>query len=230
MESFSISTFYDFMRDSLRLDPIRITGRTLLFKYINLGFSLDLDPYSIDTISGSRCNITEWQATHKRLFRASSTAWDVNLSLNLNKNFFKSKNKETTPETTSYGFKDWNVSVSYSFRYNMNDNMAYYNPLKRMDTLLLKYTHTFNNVINISGNISLTPKWDLGFKSGYDFTNKQISYSEFYIERDLHCWRIKFAWKNPFGKDRFFGFYFEPKASILKDIGNASKVERNISD
>ena len=226
LESFSISTFYDFMKDSLRLDPISINGRTRLFKYIDLNLTLKLDPYSYDS-SGIRTNTTELQRNN-RLFRAKEMAWDVSFGLNLNKNFFKSKNKENTAETPTYGFKDWQISVNYSFHYNMLDNEYYYRYL-RMDTLLFKYTHAFTNIVTVSGTLPLTSKWRLSFRSGYDFSNKQISHSEFTIERDLHCWIMRFRWI-PVGRNRVFEFNFEPKASILKDLGEALKRKKQIAD
>ena len=239
LESFSISTFYDFMRDSLKLDPIRISGRTLLFKYINLSFNLVLDPYSYDERSGRSVNVFEWNAyrpssfqfhddgsgtiihvferqTNRHLFRLSSTAWDISFGLNLNKNFFKPKNKESTPEIPSYGFKDWYINVNYVFSYNMVENMNYYR-FQQIYPDELKYTHTFRNTVNISGRIAFTPKWGLEFNSGYDFTAKQISMSEFSIERDLHCWLMKFKWR-PFGTLRSFEFLIQAKASMLRDV------------
>jgi len=239
LESFSISTYYDFMRDSLKLDPIRINGRTLIFKYINLNFNFVFDPYAYGDKLGRRVDVFEWNAyrpesyqyydddlgtiieavewlPNRGLSRLSSTAWDISFSLNLNKNFFQSKNKEDVPEIPVYGFKDWNVSVNYSFSYNMMDNLDYYRYM-RIDTNLLKYTHTFRNTVNIDGRIPLTDKWALGFRSGYDFTNKQISLSEFTVERDLHCWRMEFRWV-PFGDLRRFEFLIQAKANMLQDV------------
>jgi hypothetical protein len=214
LESFSISTFYDFLKDSLRLAPISINGRTLLFKYINLSFSLQLDPYAYNDSLGKQINVTEWKK-NSRLFRVSNTSWNLSCGLNINKNFFKSKKKENTTEIPAYGFKDWSVSANYVFSYNMRDNLLYYRYMSR-DTSK-KYTHQFNNTLNINGRIPFTDKWSLIFSSGYDFKAKQISASTFTIERDLHCWRMEFIWI-PFGYARQFEFKLEAKASMLKDL------------
>ena len=226
LESFSIRTSYDFMRDSLRLEPISINGRTLIFKQIDLSFGLRLDPYSYNDSIGERTNVTEWKANH-RLFRVSSTAWDVSFSLNLNRKFFTSKKKENTRETTAYGFKDWNMSLTYSFRYNMDDNRDYYRHTVR-DTVVLKYTHQFTNTLNFGGRLPLTSKWSIDFRSGYDFSSKRISYSDIGIERDLHCWKMSFRWIQPFASSRTFEFSFQAKANILKDI--SPPIRRDIVD
>jgi len=242
LERFSINTAYDFIRDSLRLDPIRISGGTRLFKYIDLNFDISLDPYAYDDSLGKRTNTFEWNASRSRrhayydnsgtlinvveynkyrsLFRLASTGWGVGCGLTLNKDFFKPKKEKDkeTAEIPTYGFKDWNVTINYTFYYNLADNPFHYNRyLRMMDTVVLKYTHTFNNTLNINGRIAITSKWALGFRSGYDFTNKRISVSEFTIERDLHCWQMHFKWI-PIGPSRYFEFLINAKANILKDV------------
>jgi hypothetical protein len=224
LESFSISSFYDFMRDSLRLEPITINGRTTLFKYINLGFSLRLDPYAYEDSLATRTNVFELKKNN-RLFRVSSTAWNLSCGLNINKDFFKSeKKKAENKEVTQYGFKDWSISLTYTFSYNMADNLDYYRHLK-INPNPLKYTHEFTNVLNISGRFALTPKWALEIRnSGYDFKKKEISASEFTVERDLHCWLMKFT-VCPFGTYRKFEFFISAKANIIKDIAKWEQVK-----
>lgn len=238
LESFSIRTSYDFIRDSLRLDPVSINGRTTLFKYINLSFDFQLDPYAYDENSGVRVNVFEWNVNrllnvssivndsaridvfernpNRRLLRLSSTAWQLSCGLNINKGFFKTeKQKAEKKEVEQYGFKDWNVSLNYSFSYNMRDNLEYYYNLKN-NPHLVKYTHEFFNTLNISGRVAITPKWGLSFFSGYDFNRKEISASQFTITRDLHCWEMEFIVK-PFGTYRGFEFKINAKANIIKD-------------
>jgi len=217
LDNFTIGTFYDFMRDSLRLDPIRISGMTLLFRHINLNFSFAFDPYAYDDSLGVRTNTTELEKNH-RLLRLSSTAWRVSFDLNLNRDFFKSKKKEKKEENTANGFKDWSITLRYSFDYNMTDNEAYYRyHLRRPDTLMLKYNHRFNNTINISGRFFITSKWSLEVFSGYDFQKKAIAQSSFKIRRDLHCWVMEFEWE-PIGPNHRFSFIINAKASMLNSL------------
>ncbi|MDR1878060.1 MAG: hypothetical protein LBQ64_00675 [Bacteroidales bacterium] len=221
LENLSISTSYDCFADSLRWSPLSVNGRTTLFKYINIAFSLMFDPYIIDT-NGIRVNKTEFRE-HKRLFRLSSSSADLSFGLNINRDFFKRKNGDQKKEdkeekkASPSGFGEWNINVNYIFNYNSIDNRTYYLLQRYSDTLIPRYTHRFQNSLTLTGSIAITSKWTLNFTSGYNFTEKSISASEFSIERDLHCFTLHFRWV-PFGSYRSFEFGIRAKANILRDV------------
>jgi len=65
--------------------------------------------------------------------------------------------------------------------------------------------------------LSLTPKWKIGFQSGYDFINKDLTYTSVNIYRDLHCWEMKFNWV-PFGFRKMYTIDINVKSAILQDL------------
>ena len=69
----------------------------------------------------------------------------------------------------------------------------------------------------MSGNFSLTENWKFNFSTGYDFTNKGMSYTSIDIYRDLHCWEMRFNWV-PFGYYKSWNFSINVKASSLSDV------------
>ena len=71
--------------------------------------------------------------------------------------------------------------------------------------------------IRFNGDISLTEKWKIAFSSGYDFTNKEFTYTTLNIYRDLHCWEMSFNWV-PFGYQKSYFFNIKVKAPILQDL------------
>ena len=78
--------------------------------------------------------------------------------------------------------------------------------------------------LGFSGNIKITPKWKLGFHSGYDFSDesnqewwKKFSYTSIDIYRDLHCWELLFNWI-PTGYQRSYTLTIRVKSDILKDL------------
>ena len=71
--------------------------------------------------------------------------------------------------------------------------------------------------LNFSGNIKITPKWKIGFRSGYDFKEKELTYSSVDVYRDLHCWEILFHWI-PIGFHKSYTLTIRVKASVLKDL------------
>ena len=71
--------------------------------------------------------------------------------------------------------------------------------------------------MNFSGDLNLTPKWKIGFSSGYDFSQKTISLTTIDIFRDLHCWEMHFNWI-PFGFRQSYNFTINVKSSMLQDL------------
>jgi hypothetical protein len=223
LESLSLSTGYDFAMDSLRWKPLSVSARTLILKYINVSVNLSFDPYCImriDSLRAVRVNRLEVKE-NRRLFRFSSMGWQISCGVNLNRDFFKRKDKtapaeEKKRESVS-GFGQWNVNISYVLSHSMNDNYAYYFYRgMRSDTVFLLYNKNISTSVTVDGQIALTPKWKFGFRTGYDFITKTLSFSEFSIDRDLHCWKMGVRWR-PFGY-RGFEFNIAAKASILQDI------------
>ena len=81
--------------------------------------------------------------------------------------------------------------------------------------------------LNFDGEIGLSKKWNLKFRSGYDLKNKDFTFTSFDIYRDLHCWEMLFNWI-PFGTRKSYNFVIRVKSDILKDL----KIEKkkNIFD
>jgi len=208
IENLTIGSNYILTADSMRWQPLTITGRTTILKTIVLNFGVGFDPYIIGN-NGSRVDTFELDINN-RLFRLSNTSFAVSLSYSINDQTFKKK--ENKGGFSSLG--KWNVNVSYTFNYNLTDNYNYYKLIKPDSN---KYNQLMTNTINLSGSFQLTEKWRLAFTSGYDFINKSISVSSFEIYRDLHCWEMGFKWR-PFGSYRGFEFSINVKSAMLKDL------------
>ena len=96
----------------------------------------------------------------------------------------------------------WDFRVDYSFNYSK----PYDNSTKRI-----------TQTLSFSGNLSLTPKWKIGFRSGYDIEAKEFTYTSLNIFRDLHCWEMKFS-VVPFGYRQNYNFMINIKTPILRDL------------
>ena len=95
------------------------------------------------------------------------------------------------------------------------NNLAYYNISK--ENAAKAHTGRIVQTLNISGEVNITKKWKIGFTTGYDFTNKAMSYTSVDIYRDLHCWEMRFNFI-PFGNRRGWNFTLNVKASVLQDL------------
>jgi hypothetical protein len=76
---------------------------------------------------------------------------------------------------------------------------------------------TITQTLRFSGDFSLTPKWKIGFSSGYDFENKGFTQTNVNINRDLHCWQLAMTWI-PFGRYQSYNVTIRAKSSLLQDL------------
>lgn len=242
-DNLTIAMGYDFAADSLRWQPLTISGRSTLCKQLNITFNLSFDPYVIE--NGKRVNKTEWKV-NKRLLRFSNANVNVGLNLVLNKDLFtgkKTKNKnETEQAKNSESILDqnltgmpnvhpdfnnpWSFTINYTFAYTASDNYNYYIVSTATDATK-PYEHKFVQTLNILGEFSITKKWKVGFTTGYDFVQKEMSYTSIDIYRDLHCWEMRFNWI-PFGYRKGWSFTINVKASVLKDL--KYKMQKDFRD
>lgn len=214
-ESLRFSSAYNLALDSLNLSNIRIDGRTTLFNKLNISFGGNVDPYVLDTI-GRRTNTYELSENNRlgRLIGANLT-FGVNLnSLSGNRN----SNKGTQAELDDIN-NNPNEYVDFSVPYNLAINYS------------LAYAKTgleagdVRQIVNFNGDLSLTQKWKITFNSGYDFQEKDFSYTALGFYRDLHCWEMRFNWI-PFGFQQSYNFQINVKSSILQDLKLVKKTDR----
>ncbi|MBR6331120.1 MAG: LPS-assembly protein LptD [Bacteroidales bacterium] len=223
IENLTLSMNYDIARDSLNWSNLNVSGRTTLFKMLVLNYSGSFSPYEIDSL-GNKHNQFLWN-TQKKLFKLNQSTWSTQLSWSLNNNTFKKdapKGQGTmvTPiMQTPYDYNPalmmgtyadfsvpWNVSLHYTMSYVSAYDAARFNINRNI-------THS----VTVSGNFSLTENWKFNVSTGYDFTNKGMSYTSIDIYRDLHCWEMRFNWV-PFGYYKSWNFVINIKASSLHDV------------
>ena len=212
-DNLNVSMNYNFAADSLKWSRLAISGRSTLFKQIYLTFNFMFDPYIINE-NGVRVNQYEWKVNH-RLFRMSSTDFSIALNWRIDQNTFKKKKLQTTPQDQSKkndDWRKWSLTFNYTFTYGLTDNLAYY---RLIDTN--KYSRNMVHTINVQGEINVTRKWKVGFTTGYDFVQKDLSYTSIDIYRDMHCWEMSFNWI-PFGYRKGWSFTLNVKAAVLKDV------------
>jgi len=216
IESLNFSSSYNLFADSFNFNYINLNLRTKLFNKINISYSSVFDPYIIDS-TGRRYKFELFENNKIARFRNSNIAAGFNIN---DKTFTKKKNKEeeeeerNKEETRDFYKIPWNLNVNYTHNLNMGTN--------------LQSEKTSTQTLGFSGNIKITPKWKLGFHSGYDFSDetnqewwKKFSYTSIDIYRDLHCWELLFHWI-PTGYQRSYTLTIRVKADILKDL----KLER----
>ena len=168
--------------------------------------------------------------------RGIGTLSRANLSINTNLNPKAREEKEDDnidDETLDYindnrdDYVDfdipWSLNIRYSISYTKNlrqgELLERGRPLPEdrfYGTRNSRYS-PFRQTLAFNGDVNLTPKWKVGFTSGYDFEEKEVTQSSVNIFRDLDCFDFQFDWV-PFG--RFTSYYVQinVKSALLKDL------------
>ena len=165
------------------------------------------DPYAyvIENDVGKRINKSYFS---KYGSLANMTSFDLVLTFRLKSKVTDDtkKQKEAKEELNIDGdqFVDFNApwTLNISYRYN------YKKPYQ---------TETVTNTLNFSGDVRITPKWKVGFRSGYDIELKEFNYTSLDIYRDLHCWELSFNIV-PFGTRKSYTVDLRVKAPVLSDL------------
>jgi len=230
LDNLSFSTSYNLFNDNPNTPswrPISFNGSTRIFKSkLNLSFRGSMDPFGYDD-NNSRVNET-WYSMSGNLVRLTSFSTSAGFS-------FKSKqgggdgddsqdvggesqlnspdmlknqdpNEVYDPRMEEYygDYVDfdipWSVRLDYSFSYTKPKDVS-----------------NVVQTVRASGDFSLTPKWKLGFNTGYDLDRKQFTTTNLSIYRDLHCWEMRIS-VVPFGSYKSYNFQINAKSSILSDL------------
>jgi len=241
IDNFSVSVNYDLAKDSLRWSKVSMSGRTRLINGMDLTYSSTWDPYVLDSTGNKNLNRFEWDV-NRRLLRHDNTTWNVGLRLVLNSDKFKKK-KETESSTTVNqdefpdetenfteqeiadvrenrdDYVDWDVPWSLNINYNLRytNSHIYENYRKSIEEKLVQ-------TLNFNGEVSITKKWKVGFRSGYDFEQNKLTYTSLNIYRDLHCWEMRFSWI-PMGARKSWNFTLSVKSRLLQDLKLTKKKD-----
>jgi len=233
LDNFTISGGYDFARDSLRFSDIMVSARTRLFGNFDISYASTWTLYDVNA-QGMRINRFLWD-TRGWPVRLNNTSWAFSLDYT-----FSSRAKPATgpqagngrdlnaqgtmgnqledpdalpevrPETLPPGVVDftvpWQLSVGYTFNYGSRYNFR-----------TGQFERTIIQSLNVNGTVSLTPKWRIGFRTGYDFERNELTFTSIDIYRDLHCWEMSINWI-PFGFRQSYNFTIRVKSSVLQDL------------
>ncbi len=215
LDNLNFSSSYNPFIDTLRWNDISMSGSTrLLNNKISVTFGGSLSPYAIDK-AGNKYNRSHFKETQKLL---RLTRFNVNIGTSFQSS--QGKRSGTTAETedeesvprTDYDDESavfgeyvdfdipWSLRINYSWSYNKPRN-----------------TKSIAHTIDISGDLSLTKKWKIGGRTGYDFVNREVTITNISISRDLHCWTMQMS-AVPFGPRKSYSFSINANSAILRDL------------
>ncbi len=234
LNNLNFSTSYNMAADSLRWAPLSTTAGTRLFKdKLALNVNATFDLYQTNDL-GQRIN-----KFNPGLFRLTSANMTANYSLSsrsLNGNDKESDNtassngNQNTPDVLGKGIDPTNRFASDpASPQNSQDNekTAELYHAKIPWTLNIAYSALYTNTglraginshsLMFGGDLELSPKWKVGFSSGYDIFSGGFTFTRLNFSRDLDSWKLNFNWV-PFGTNQSYTFFIGVKSSVLKDL------------
>ncbi|WP_334057577.1 putative LPS assembly protein LptD [Polaribacter sp. P097] len=236
LNNLNFNTAYNIAADSLRWSNVTFSAGTRLFKdKLAVNFNGSLDPYQVNE-NGVRID-----KFNPGIFRLSNANLTANYSIS-SKDFEKdSKNKSANQESRNGNGANnppdtMGADIDPTNRFGRQDANDVGGGTKETElynskipwTLNLVYAATYRNngvdpgeigvhTLGFSGNIELSPKWKVGYSSGYDVKNGAFSFSRFNFTRDLDSWQFNFNWV-PFGSNSSYTFFIGVKSSTLADL------------
>lgn len=211
LQNIGIGGSYNFAADSLKMSPVSVTARTVLFKYFDIVAGSSFDPYVYNKTYNNR--IDEYTVNKDgRLARLTSASFAVNTSIgsNMLEALRKARQAPNMTNGAENGAEnDLNAQEQLPWNLRINYNLA----LTNANDHRLQPTQT----LNFSGDLMPTKYWKIGITSGFDFTNQKLSYTSVNIYRDLKCWEARIDWV-PFGPRKSYSLTLNLKSSMLSDF------------
>lgn len=237
LNNLNFNASYNIAADSLRWSTVSFNAGTRLFKdKLALNIAGVLDPYQVIDVNGSTVRINKF---NKGLFRLTSANITANYSIS-SKDFEKKKDGEKEEKKKGNGANNppdtMGANIDPTTRGGIPGNRAVGGETVETELYRSKIPWSLNLVysanytrpginpgsigvhtVGFSGNIELTPKWKIGYSSGYDIKNGAFSFSRFNFTRDLDSWQFNFNWV-PFGSNSSYTFFIGVKSSTLADL------------
>jgi len=228
IDNLSITSGYNLIVDSFRLQPISIILSTNLFEKVSVTGSTNIDPYQVNEF-GRRIDKYMWEGGKFKLGRIT------NGSLAINTRFESKKKKEDNPAENQLAeerrnfitpeeemrqmeyirnnpseFADFNIPWSADISYSLN-----FSQIPKPD--LSGFTLSTFQSINMRGDFNFSPKWKMGGNMFYDVTTNKLANVTMFVTREMHCWQLSIN-ITPVGLYPSFNISIFPKSGILRDL------------
>lgn len=222
LESFKISSSYNIFADSLNWSQISLRGRTsLLNNKLKLNFGASLDPYALNNAKTAVVN--KFAGGVGRLEKVD---FSVDFTLKSKKDESDGQGKGVNDQKNNISHSGASSDFADDGRYTIQDEIVTYVDFDVPWSLTGSYKYVYSKplteknitqTLSLSGNLSLTKKWKISFRTNYDITERELSSTSININRDLHCWEMTFSWI-PIGRMQSYSFQINVKGSTLRDM------------
>ncbi len=231
-----LASGYRASADSLKWQALRVTGRTRITDQLDLNFSSNFDPYQINELGrkfnaaysnrlGLPFRLTNFSLSARTSFRSSRKSSTGQRPFSGTGDAFGSGFEANDGARDAFEAQNYNTPVGYadfsipwSLRFDMN-----YTYSKSSLTAVRQAT------VNSSFDVSVTPKWKVQGRSGFDFIQKDVVTTSLSLLRDFHDWEMAINWI-PFGRFTSFQFDIHLKTGPLKEFLRFRQPNKDIKN
>ncbi|WP_082892954.1 MULTISPECIES: putative LPS assembly protein LptD [Emticicia] len=237
LDNLSLGTSYNLLAlgDSMNLSNINMSANTNLFKnLVNLNMGASFDPYYYQPESTPELRALNPAGRIRRFYKiervqgfaglATLRTANIAISTRLSPATFnpdKGKPK-TNPQSNNPAmdamkkfiaanpelYVDFSIPWTLNLSYNLN-----YTKQGLADPQVTQ-------AITVQGDLSLTPKWKIGFNTGYDMQLKAPTLTNITLHRELHCWDMAFNWTpiSGYSVRTSYSFTLNVRSALLQEL------------
>ena len=220
IDQFSLTGFYDFLKDSMQLSNIAMNLRISPASWINFVSNANFSPYSWNTFSGK--TLSSYASTNGQgIGRILNTSLTTSITLapkSSRDKIVESGERQNTnwdsdfnyfalhPEQAIYFDIPWKISFSHVYTLNANQAISNLSNEKTYQTQTL--------VMN--GDVSITKRWNISGNLNVNVKSLTLTNAYISLNRNLHCWALSFYYV-PIGGNKSFLLSLRNTSSIFKD-------------
>ena len=226
LDNLNYSSGYNAAVDSFQFSTANIRGTSRMFNGIStFTFRFGFDPYK--ELEDGRVDEFYYSGNPLELVRFDNAQFKLSTGLRVKQILDFINDRKTEAEATT-GRKNDGKKSSYE-----PISLASWFENLRLDHDIQYSITTTNgervnllsaNTLRLSGKVPLTEKWNLNIGNiSYDFKNSKLVYPTFSLNRNLHCWDMRFTWAPQRGTYSFFIGVSNSNLNFLKyDYGRTN--------
>lgn len=239
------SASYNFAADDFKLSDVQANARTQLFGKVQINANATLTPYAFATDSlGVSTRLDRLLVSERGLRFARLTTFRVTASTRLASGRQRGTSRpaqvgralpfpgSTEPPTDAAQRLVQQASAATAGRYQAPVDFAIPWSLGVDFSYGIArpfLTSTRTAVINATYDFSLTPRWKVTGRTGYDLELGEVSTTNFALYRDFDCWQLRLNW-TPLGRYQSYGFELQVKSGQLRELLRIQQPRQDIKD
>jgi hypothetical protein len=240
IDQLNLSTGYNFLADSLKMNNVGITMSTSIFGKLGINANMNFDPYAVlvdkNNPSGRRINrfaIQEGQGLLRMTNASVSLSYSLSGEGKINGNDGSGQSAGGStgsgaaahyqriyyhPVTGEYIPGGWLYYTNPNVPWSVNFNYSFsYRKSNQFSNGKVIDKHDFTQTLGITGNVKLTPRLSMNMSTNFDLMALKMSTTQLTATYDLHCFNINVSWI-PNGQWESWSFRIQANAAALADL------------